>query len=152
MPSVANLSTTDLSRYKIIRKNQFAANFMHVMRDEKVPVGLYHEDEPCIVSPAYPVFKTKADNVLAEYIMLWINRAESDRYACFISDSSVRGGLEMSRFYEIEIPLPSIEKQQAVVNFYNARYIIQKNVATLSDMLKDICPILIKGSIEEASA
>jgi type I restriction enzyme S subunit len=152
MPSVANLSTTDLTKYKVIRKDQFAANFMHVMRDEKVPLGLYHDDEPCIISPAYPAFRIKSDDVLPEYLMLWLNRTESDRYAWFISDSSVRGGLEISRFYEIDIPLPSVEQQQAVVNFYNARHLILKNITMLGNMLKDICPILIKGSLEEASA
>lgn len=152
MPSVANLSTTDLTKYKVIRKDQFAANFMHVMRDEKVPLSLYHDDQPCIISPAYPVFRVKSNKILPEYLMLWLNRTESDRFAWFISDSSVRGGLEMSRFYEIEIPLPSIEKQQAVVNFYNARHLILKNISILGNMLKDICPILIKGSLEEANA
>ncbi|MGZ0051490.1 restriction endonuclease subunit S [Brevibacillus gelatini] len=150
MPSVANLSETDLTKYKIVEKNQFAANFMHVLRDERVPFALYHYDEPCIVSPAYPVFRVKSDDALAEYIMLWINRPESDRYAWFISDSSVRGGLEMSRFYEIEIPLPSVPQQQAVVNFYNARHLIQRNITTLGGLRKDLCPVLIKGAIEEA--
>jgi type I restriction enzyme S subunit len=150
MPSVANLSKTDLTRYKVIKKNQFVANFMHVMRDEKIPIGLYHEDKPCIVSPAYPAFKVKSKVVLAEFIMLWLNRVESDRYAWFISDSSIRGGLETLRFLEIEIPLPSIPQQQAVVNFYNAWYNIQRNIAMLENILKDICPILVKGAVEEA--
>ncbi len=150
MPSVANLSETDLTNYKIIKKNQFAANFMHVMRDEKIPFGLYHNDEPCIVSPAYPVFRVKSDDVVAEYIMLWLNRPESDRYAWFISDSSIRGGLETTRFYETKIPLPSIKQQQAVVKLYNARHLIQRNITALGSMLKSICPILIKGSLEEA--
>ena len=150
MPSVANLSTTDLTKYKVIEKNQFAANFMHVMRDERIPLGLYLEDGPCIISPAYPMFRIKSEDVLAEYLMLWLSRAESDRFAWFVSDSSVRGGLEMSRFYEIEIPLPELAKQQAVVSFYNARRLIMKNFSVVSSMLKDICPILIKGSLEEA--
>jgi type I restriction enzyme S subunit len=80
-----------------------------------------------------------------------MNRHESDRYAAFISDSSVRGGLEISRFYEIAIPLPSLKQQQTVVNFYNARHLIQQNITKLCKMLKDICPILIKGSLEETS-
>jgi type I restriction enzyme S subunit len=150
MPSVANLSKTDLTRYKVIKKNQFAANFMHVMRDEKIPFGLYHEDKPCIVSPAYPVFKVKSNVVLAEFIMLWLNRVESDRYAWFISDSSIRGGLETSRFLEIEIPLPSIPQQQAIINFYNVSYFIQRNIAMLEDVLKDICSILVKGAVGDA--
>jgi type I restriction enzyme S subunit len=79
--------------------------------------------------------------------MLWFSRKESDRYGWFISDSSIRSSLELSRFYEIEIPLPSIPQQEAVVNFYNARNLIQRNIMTLGNMLKDICPVLIKGAV-----
>jgi len=152
MPSVANLSKTDLTKYKVVKNNQFAANFMHVMRDEKVPLSLYNCDEHCIVSPAYPVFKVKSRDVIPEYIMMWLNRAESDRYAWFISDSSIRGSLEMSRFYEIMIPLPSKDEQQSAVNLFNALQLIKSNIARLGILLKDICPILIKGSLEEAKS
>lgn len=155
MPSVANLSTTDLTKYKVIRKNQFAYSAMQTGRDECIRIALFHEDEPVIISPAYSVLQVKAESeceALAEYIMLWFSRSESDRYGWFISDSSIRASLELARFYEIEIPLPSLEKQQAVVNFYNARYLIMKNITTVGNMLKELCPILIKGSLEEASA
>ena len=155
MPSVANLTTTDLTKYKVIQKNQFAYSAMQTGRDECIRIALFHDVEPVVISPAYSVLQVKSDSehdVLAEHIMLWFSRSESDRYGWFISDSSVRASLELSRFHEIEIPLPSIEKQQAVVNFYNARHLIQKNISTLGDMLKDICPILIKSSLEEASA
>ena len=155
MPSVANLSTTDLTKYKVIRKNQFAYSAMQTGRDECIRIALFHEDEPVIISPAYSVLQVKAESeyeALAEYIMLWFSRSESDRYGWFISDSSIRASLELARFYEIEIPLPSLEKQQAVVNFYNARHLIMKNITTVGNMLKELCPILIKGSLEEASA
>ena len=155
MPSVANLSTTDLTKYKVIKNDQFAYSAMQTGRDECIRIALYHEDEPVVISPAYSVLQVKRDSdfeVLAEYIMLWFGRSESDRYGWFISDSSIRASLELSRFYEIEIPIPSIEKQQAVVNFYNARHLILKNIVTVGNMLKNICPILIKGSLEEASA
>lgn len=155
MPSVANLSTTDLTKYKVIRKNQFAYSAMQTGRDECIRIALFHEDEPVIISPAYSVLQVKAESeyeALAEYIMLWFSRSESDRYGWFISDSSIRASLELARFYEIEIPLPSLEKQQAVVNFYNARHLIMKNITTVGNMLKELCPILIKGSLEVASA
>ena len=155
MPSVANLSTTDLTKYKVIRKNQFAYSAMQTGRDECIRIALFHENEPVIISPAYSVLQVKAESeyeALAEYIMLWFSRSESDRYGWFISDSSIRASLELARFYEIEIPLPSLEKQQAVVNFYNARQLIMKNITTVGNMLKELCPILIKGSLEEASA
>ncbi len=155
MPSVANLSTTDLTKYKVIRKNQFAYSAMQTGRDECIRIALFHEDEPVIISPAYSVLQVKAESeyeALAGYIMLWFSRSESDRYGWFISDSSIRASLELARFYEIEIPLPKLEKQQAVVNFYNARHLIMKNITTVGNMLKELCPILIKGSLEEASA
>lgn len=155
MPSVANLSTTDLTKYKVIKKNQFAYSAMQTGRDECIRIALFHEDEPVIISPAYSVLQVKAESeyeALAEYIMLWFSRSESDRYGWFISDSSIRASLELARFYEIEIPLPSLEKQQAVVNFYNARHLIMKNITTVGNMFKELCPILIKGSLEEASA
>ncbi|GMO35064.1 MAG: hypothetical protein Ta2B_15320 [Termitinemataceae bacterium] len=150
MPSVANLTETDLTKYKIIQKNQFAYSAMQTGRDECIRIALYHEDNPVIISPTYSVLQIKTADALAEYIMLWFSRSESDRYGWFISDSSVRSSLELSRFYEIEIPLPKIEQQQAVVNFYHARHLIRNNVTKLGNMIKDICPILIKGAMEEA--
>ena len=59
MPSVANIIGTDLSSYKLIFKNQFACNPMHVGRDEKMPIALYSDEKPSIVSPAYFVFQVK---------------------------------------------------------------------------------------------
>ena len=41
MPSLANVSETDLSKYRVIRKGHFACNIMHVGRDERLPISLY---------------------------------------------------------------------------------------------------------------
>jgi len=154
MPSVANLTTTDLTKYKVIQKDQFAYSAMQTGRDECIRIALFHEEEPVVISPAYSVLQVKNESeyeALAEYVMLWFSRRESDRYGWFISDSSIRASLELPRFYEIEIPLPSIEKQQAVVNFYKARHLMTRNISKLGNMLRDICPILIKGSLEETA-
>jgi type I restriction enzyme S subunit len=152
MPSVANLSETDLTKYKVIAKDQFAYSAMQTGRDECIRIALFHEDESVIISPAYSVLRTKNERALSEYVMLWFSRSESDRYGWFISDSSIRASLELSRFYEIEIPLPSMEQQQAVVNFYHALYLIKKNITTMGNLIKDLCPILIKGSLEETAS
>ena len=57
MPSVANVIGTDLSKYKLLRKDRFACNPMHVGRDGRLPVSRYTEDFPAIVSPAYFMFE-----------------------------------------------------------------------------------------------
>jgi hypothetical protein len=91
MPSVANVSGTDLSKYKVIQKGQFAYSAMQVGRDETVRVVLYTFGEPAIISPAYHVFRVKDEKeVLQEFLMLWFYRPEFNRFGWFISDSSVR--------------------------------------------------------------
>jgi len=152
MPSVANLSGTDLTKYKVVKKNQFAYSAMQTGRDECIRMALFQGDEPTIVSPAYSVLQIRDNSVLAEYVMLWFSRRESDRYGWFISDGSIRASLELPRFYEIEIPLPPLEQQRAVANLYNARRLMQRNITALGNMLRDICPILIKGAQEECVA
>ena len=62
--SVANTNGTDLSKYKIIRKNDFAVSLMQVSRDGKIPVARLEEYEEAIMSPAYPIFRVKDNNII----------------------------------------------------------------------------------------
>lgn len=120
MPSVANIIGTDLSKYKIVKKNQFACNRMHVGRDYRIPIALSKEDKPFIVSPAYTVFEIKKLNeLLPEYLMMWFSRAEFDRNAWFHTDADVRGGLPWDLFCNLKLPIPSIQKQLEIVDEYN---------------------------------
>lgn len=119
MPSVANVHGTDLSKYKRVENRQFAFNPMHVGRDEVLPIALLTQDEPVIVSPAYVVFKVRDhDSLLPEYLMMWCRRSEFDRNAWFSTDNSVRGGFSWQNFCEMELPVPSIEKQREIVKEY----------------------------------
>ncbi|MDR1641490.1 MAG: restriction endonuclease subunit S [Clostridiales bacterium] len=152
MPSVANLTMADLTKYKVIQNPQFAFSAMQTGRDERMRIALFREAEPALISSAYSVLRVKSELALAEYVMLWFSREESDRYGWFVSDSSIRSRLELSRFYEIEIPLPPVEKQRALVSFYNARHLIHKNVLAIGALSKKLCPILIKGSLEETNS
>lgn len=120
MPSVANVVGTDLSNYKVVSKGQFACNLMHVGRDEKIPVALQKDDEPIIVSPAYVVFEVVDTNVLlTEYLMMWFSRSEFDRNAWFYTDGDVRGGMDRDALFDMQIPVPAIEKQRETVAEYN---------------------------------
>lgn len=121
IPSVANTIGTDMSNYKIIRKNQFACSTMQVRRDKKMPVALLKEFNEAIISQAYPVFEVKDENeVLPDYLMLWFSRSEFDREACFHAVGGVRGSLEWEDFCSMELPIPSIEKQREIVDQYQA--------------------------------
>ena len=117
--SVANTIGTNMSRYKIIRKNQFACSLMQVRRDKKIPVALFKEEE-AIISQAYPIFEIiDTKKLLPEYLMMWMSRTEFDREACFYAIGGVRGSLEWEDFCNMQLPVPSIKKQQEIVDEYN---------------------------------
>ena len=147
MPSVAN--GADLTKYKLVRKNQFSCNLMHVGRDVAVPLPLNSHDEPIIVSPAYIVFNVKNDSIIPEFLLMWLSRTETDRYAWFMCDTNVRSGMEKKRFFEIDIPVPSIQEQRAIIEIYDALYIRREVNERLKAQIKDLCPILVKGAVEE---
>lgn len=149
MPTVADVEGNDLHNYKVVQKDQFAFSGMQTGRDKCIRIALLKEDKPIIVSPAYTVLKAKNEDFLNEYIMLWFSRTESDRYGWFESDGSIRSNLDLDRFFEIEIPLPSIEIQQDIVNIYNVYIERQRIAVELRQKIKTLCPLLIKGSLEE---
>ena len=117
--SVANTNGTDLSKYKIIRRNDFAVSLMQVSRDGKIPIARLEEYEEAIMSPAYPIFRVKDKNIiLPEYLEMWFKRPEFDREAAFIAVGGVRGSMPWEEFAKMKLPVPPIEKQQKIVNAY----------------------------------
>ena len=118
IPSVANVIGTDLSSYKIIRREQFACSLMQVSRDGKMPVAMFKEDE-AIMSPAYPMFEVIDKTLLLpQYLMMWFSRSEFDREASYYAVGGVRGSLTWEDFCNMQLPVPSIERQREIVSEY----------------------------------
>ena len=118
IPSVANVIGTDLSNYKVIRKEQFACSLMQVSRDGKMPVAMF-EDDTAIMSPAYPMFEVVDKSILMpQYLMMWFSRKEFDREASFYAVGGVRGSLTWEDFCDMKLPIPSIERQKEIVAEY----------------------------------
>ena len=136
MPSVANTVGTNLARYKLIHKDQFACNLMHVGRDKSVVVSLYSDISPSIISPAYKIFQISNRNVLLpEFLMLYFLRNDFNRLGWFYTDSSIRGSLDWQKFCEIEVPIPNIEIQQKIVNIYN---FLNKRISLKKEINKNL--------------
>lgn len=149
MPSVANTTGVDLTKYKVVQKGQFAFSGMQTGRDECIRIALYARNKPIIISPAYTVMVPIDDTVLPEYVMIWFSRKESDRLGWFMSDASIRTNLDLERFFEIEIPVPSLEIQKTIAEIYSV-YIARCNInEKLKAQINSICPILIRGSISD---
>ena len=148
MDTRANMQGVDISKYTIVNKGYIAYNPSRINIGS---IAMYTNDEPCVVSPMYSVFKViDIDKVLPEYLMLWFSRAEFQRYTWYYAAGSVRDTFDFNLMQQVEFPIPDIEIQQDIVNIfetYNTRRDINEK---LKAQIKDICPILIKGSIEEA--
>lgn len=149
MPSVANQSGLDLSKYKVVSKKQFATNLMHVNRDEVLPVAIYLDDEPAITSPAYITFEViDEQELLPEYLMMEFQRPEFDRKAWTFCDSSVRGGLEWDRLCDMEIPDINIDQQRKYVALYKGLLTNQKVYENSLEDLQLICDTYIEDLIK----
>ena len=117
--SVANTNGTDLSKYKIIRKNDFAVSLMQVSRDSKIPIARLEDYDVAIMSPAYPIFRVKDTSVvLPEYLEMWFKRPEFDREAAFIAVGGVRGSMPWDEFVKMKLPVPPMNKQKNIVKAY----------------------------------
>lgn len=118
--TTSNVVGTNMSVYRVMSKYQFACDFMSPIRVNKLPVVLKLDDEPNLVSPAYPVFEVKDRNELdPEYLMMWFRRSEFDRYATFKCDAAIRGGYDWEELCDTLIPVPHIDKQREIVKEYN---------------------------------
>lgn len=136
IPSVANLNGVDLSIYKVLKRGQLACKLMSVGRDKKLPVDLYLDEKPAIISSAYYVFEPKNnEELLPEYLILWLCRPENDRYIGFISGGDVRGGISWETFCSLPIKVPSIEKQREIVEEYNT---IQNRITLNQNLIQKL--------------
>lgn len=154
--SVANTNGTDLSKYKVIRKNDFAVSLMQVSRDSKIPVARLEEYDVAIMSPAYPIFRVKDENViLPEYLDMWFKRPEFDREAAFIAVGGVRGSMPWEGFAKMKLPVPSIEEQRKVVQAYRTvtdRIALKKQINDNLEATLDAVFCNLYQSIEDENA
>lgn len=117
--SVANTLGTDLTKYKLIRKNDFAVSLMQVSRDSRIPIARQTKYEVAMMSPAYPIFRVKnPEEILPEYLEMWFKRDEFDREAAFIAVGGVRGSMPWNEFAQMRVYVPEIEHQRKIVESY----------------------------------
>lgn len=148
METKANTTGLSLESYKIVCPNEFSFNPNTARMGDRIPIALNDTGKDRLVSAIYPVFKIKKDTLIPEYLMMWFKRAEFDRYARFNSWGSAREVFNYRDFQEVKIPIPSLEIQKSIVSIFNI-YTERKSInEKLVNKLKEICPVLIRGSVE----
>lgn len=147
----ANMEGVSLKPYAVVSPDEFAYVTVTSRNGEKISLAHNNSDNVYICSSSYVVFRIKDKNALLPgYLALLFNRDEFNRYARYNSWGSARETFDWDGMCSVNIPIPQIDIQQDIVNIYNA-YNERKAInEKLKSQIKDICPILIKGSIEEA--
>lgn len=95
---------------------------------------------------------SSVERLLPSYLNMYFERSEFDRYCRFNSWGSARETFDWNEMCEVKIPIPDMNTQKSIVEIYNS-YLKRKEInEKLKSQLKKLCPILIKGSLEEAGA
>lgn len=145
----SKVNRKELSSYKIVHPGDIS--FVQTTHNEKVFANALNDtNKDIVVTSVNEVFKTDKNYLLPEYLVMFFNRKEFDRYARFHSWGSAREIFTWNDLIKVKIPIPNIEIQKDIVNIYNSFVLRKKINEELKNKLKELCPILIKGSIEEA--
>lgn len=146
----ADMMDVSLKNYKIVKQNEFVYVADTSRRGEKIALGLNDAVGNYLVSSIYTVFKVKDTGLLnPQYLMMFFTRNEFDRYARFNSWGSARETFDWAEMCSVQIPIPDISVQRSIADIYKV-YTERKRInEQLKQQIKDICPILIKGSLEE---
>jgi len=147
----ANMTDVSLKPYAVVFPDEFAYVTVTSRNGEKISIAHNNSGNTYICSSSYVVFRVNdKETLLPGYVAMLIGRDEFNRYARFNSWGSARETFDWDGMCSVKIPIPDIEIQQDIVNIYNA-YNERKTInEKLKSQIMDICPILIKGSIEEA--
>lgn len=152
IPSIANIVGTDLSNYKIVKRNQFAFGTVTSRNGDKLSIAILKEDE-CIVSSSYVVFEVIDESKLnPDYLMMWLRREEFDRYARFMSHGSVRELFGWDKLCDVELPIPDIGEQLKYVNDYESIQNAIKNKEAINNNLSDEIDLIFREKVIRSSA
>ena len=144
----SKVNKNELANYKVCHPRQIG--FVQTTHNEKVFTYAFNNTkEDIVVSSVNEVFSTQEDKLYPEYLCMFFNRTEFDRYARFHSWGSARETFTWNDLIDVKIPIPDIAIQKSIAEMYTV-YNKRKEInEQLKAQIKNICPILIKGSLEE---
>lgn len=145
----ANMAGVSLLPYKVVAPREFSYVTVTSRNGDKVSIALNDSNDTYIVSSSYVSFKIINSNLIPEYLFMFLRTPAFDRYARFNSWGSARETFALEDLGRYEIPIPSRDIQQDIVNIFNAYNTRRQLVDKLAALQKRICPILIKGATEE---
>lgn len=142
----ANMSGVSLAPYLVVKPDYFAYVPVTSRNGNKITIAHNDTQNTYIVSSSYIVFYVNKPQILSsDFLFMYFNRPEFDRYSRFHSWGSAREVFSWDEMCAISINLPSVDVQKKYVAVFKA--LLANNNGT--ENVADICPILVKGAIEE---
>lgn len=141
----ANMDGVSLTPYKLVEPNTFAYVTVTSRNGEKITLAYNNSTNTYIVSSSYIVFKVKKPNLLSsEFLFMYFNRPEFDRFSRYNSWGSARETFSWDDMCDIEIDLPPLKIQEKYVSVYKSMLDNQKAYETGLDDLKLVCDATIE--------
>ena len=141
----ANMDGVSLKSYKVVQPHEFAYVADTSRRGDKIALALNTTEKPVLISSIYTAFRSKdTDRLLPGYLLLLLNRTEFDRYTRFNSWGSARETFDWSEMCRVEIPVPPIEIQKAIVEVFKCSERAKKIGTEARERMKNICPALVQ--------
>lgn len=145
IPTKADMKDVSLTPYKIFKPNEFCYVTVTSRNGGKISLALNNTGQAKIVSSSYVVFRSIDKSILLpEYLFLLFNRPEFDRYTRFNSWGSARETFDWNEMCRVQIPLPPIDVQQAIVDVYHCMERAKQIATTAREKLKTLCPALVQ--------
>ena len=142
----AKVNIENLSNYKVVQPRQFS--FVQTTNNEKVfSYAFNNTDQNIVVTSVNEVFSCDEKKILSEFLCIFLNRKEFDRYARYHSWGTAREVFVWEDLLEVEIPDISIENQKNIVAIYKTLLKNEHIHKKLSNNLKKLYPILLKGAL-----
>ncbi|MEY8336819.1 restriction endonuclease subunit S [Lachnospiraceae bacterium 62-35] len=145
----ANMQGVSLKPYKIIEPETFCYVTVTSRNGGKVSIAFNESADTHIVSSSYVSFRIVNSGLQPQYLFMFLKGPEFDRFARFHSWGSARETFALDDLGRFEIPVPSEEIQKDIVNIFHVMNERKQLRERLVELQKNICPILIKGAVEE---
>lgn len=141
----AKMDGVNLKPYKLVKPNTFAYVTVTSRNGEKITLAYNDSENTYIVSSSYIVFNVKRQDLLTpEFLFMYFNRPEFDRYSRYNSWGSARETFSWDDMCAIEIDLPPLYIQEKYVAIYKAMLANQKAYENGLEDLKLVCDATIE--------
>ena len=150
IPTKADMNGVNLNSYYIVHPEEYAYVTVTSRNGDKISLAMNNSNESYICSSSYLVFKCKQGKLDPRYLEIYFDRAEFDRYARYNSWGSARETFDWPEMCNVQLPMPSMAVQKSIADIYQVYKERQEINKIMEKQINAICPILIKGSIEEA--